>query len=192
MTDKIDLAAMYAAALPQRTRENLLAQYCDYISLVRNLENVVRRYKPAQLAAYQINNLFSKEDENPWSVEKTDRDERAAYDSFVANEPPAPDTHYCFVSLNRTSPRFAGEGPGIFSMPESFATYGVSHSLPARVERCVAAFRKEEKLASAIRCRRGWNGASPLSARKKSSKTPFFSSAAVGKCVIKTNTATGF
>lgn len=150
MTDKIDLAAMYAAALPQRTRENLLAQYCDYISLVRNLENVVRRYKPAQLAAYQINSLFSKEDENPWSVEKTDRDERAAYDSFVANEPPAPDTHYCFVSLNRTSPRFAGEGPGIFSMPESFATYGVSHSLPARVERCVAAFRKEEKLKDAV------------------------------------------
>ncbi len=150
MTDKIDLAAMYAAALPQRTRENLLAQYCDYISLVRNLENVVRRYKPAQLAAYQINSLFSKEDENPWSVDKTDREERAAYDSFVANEPPAPDTHYCFVSLNRTSPRFAGEGPGIFSMPESFATYGVSHSLPARVERCVAAFRKEEKLKDAV------------------------------------------
>ena len=49
-------------------------------------------------------------------------------------------------SLSARSRTSAGAG----SMPESFATHGVSHSLPARVERCVAAFRKEEKLKDAV------------------------------------------
>lgn len=48
------MSALYAASLPPRRKQDLLAVYRDYISLVRNLEQVVRRYKPLNLANYQI------------------------------------------------------------------------------------------------------------------------------------------
>ena len=149
MVEKLDLASLYASALPPRAREELLAQYCDYISLARNLENVVRRYRPARLASHEVNALYDRKEGIPWQVKDMTPEEKAAYDSFLANEPPVAGTHYCFVSLNCTSPRFKNDSLGIYSIPESFTTYNSSHSLPTRVERTVAAYRKGEKLEDA-------------------------------------------
>ena len=144
------MSALYAASLPPRRKQDLLAVYRDYISLVRNLEQVVRRYKPLNLANYQITRLYEGEViDNPWEVEEISPEARRAYADFIANKSPERGAHYCFVSVNYTSAQLRSEEPGIFSTPEDFAVYSAGNSLPARIERYVAAYEKGETLEDA-------------------------------------------
>lgn len=150
MPEKLNMSALYAASLPPRRKQDLLAVYRDYISLVRNLEQVVRRYKPLNLANYQITRLYEGEViDNPWEVEEISPEARRAYADFIANKSPERGAHYCFVSVNYTSAQLRSEEPGIFSTPEDFAVYSAGNSLPARIERYVAAYEKGETLEDA-------------------------------------------
>lgn len=150
MPKKLNMSALYAASLPPRRKQDLLAVYRDYISLVRNLEQVVRRYKPLNLANYQITRLYEGEViDNPWEVEEISPEARRAYADFIANKSPERGAHYCFVSVNYTSAQLRSEEPGIFSTPEDFAVYSAGNSLPARIERYVAAYEKGETLEDA-------------------------------------------
>lgn len=150
MPEKLNMSALYAASLPPRRKQDLLAVYRDYISLVRNLEQVVRRYKPLNLANYQITRLYEGEVvDNPWEVEEITPEARRAYTDFIANKPAEHGAHYCFVSVNYTSAQLRSEEPGIFSTPENFAVHSAGNSLPARIERYVAAYEKGETLEDA-------------------------------------------
>lgn len=149
------MSALYAASLPPRRKQDLLAVYRDYISLVRNLEQVVRRYKPLNLANYQVARLYQVEINegltvgNSWEVNEITPEARRAYTDFIANKPVEQGAHYCFVSVNYTSAQLRSEEPGIFSTPENFAVHSSGNSLPARIERYVAAYEKGETLKDA-------------------------------------------
>ena len=108
MPEKLNMSALYAASLPPRRKQDLLAVYRDYISLVRNLEQVVRRYKPLNLANYQITRLYEGEVvDNPWEVEEITPEARRAYTDFIANKPAE---HGAQLTGGRGS-RFAGFCP---------------------------------------------------------------------------------
>ncbi len=150
MPEKLDMSQLYAASLPAKNKQNLLAIYKDYISLVRNLEYVVKKYRPSNLAGYQIVRTYGeKTDENPWSVENISPEEKEAYLDFVNNKPVIGDNHYCFVSINHTSPNFKSNGNSIISTPDNYAVHSYGQSLPTRVERYIAAYQKDETLQAA-------------------------------------------
>lgn len=155
MPEKLNMSALYAASLPPRRKQDLLAVYRDYISLVRNLEQVVRRYKPLNLANYQVARLYQVEINegltvgNSWEVNEITPEARRAYEDFTTNKPVEQGAHYCFVSVNYTSAQLRSEEQGIFSTPENFAVHSSGNSLPARIERYVAAYEKGETLKDA-------------------------------------------
>lgn len=158
MPEKLNMSALYAASLPPRRKQDLLAVYRDYISLVRNLEQVVRRYKPLNLANYQITRLYEGEVvDNPWEVEEITPEARRAYTDFIANKPAEHGAHYCFVSVNYTSAQLRSEEPGIFPRLKT---------LPCTVP--------------AIPFRRALNAMSPLMRRAKPLKTLDLSFPAAG------------
>ena len=128
MPEKLDMSQLYAASLPAKNKQNLLAIYKDYISLVRNLEYVVKKYRPSNLAGYQIVRTYGeKTDENPWSVENISPEEKEAYLDFVNNKPIIGDNHYCFVSINHTSPNFKSNGNSVrFMRPTAEMRYPVA------------------------------------------------------------------
>ena len=150
MSAKLDMTQIYAATIPAKSKQNLLAVYKDYISLVRNLEYIVKKYRPSHLAGYQILQIYGdKEEENPWSIEDISKEEKELYLSFVNNEYSSTKKHYCFVSIDHTSTKFKNIGKSIISAPDSYAVNTNSQSLPVRVERYVAAYPKETKLKEA-------------------------------------------
>ena len=150
MSDKLDMTQIYAATIPSKSKENLLAVYKDYISLVRNLEYIVKRYRPSLLAGYQIQHTYgNKVDENPWRVENITDEEKKLYLSFVNNEVLPENKHYCFVSIDHTSLKFKNIGKGIISTPESYDVTTNSQSLPTRIERYVATYPKKTTLKEA-------------------------------------------
>ena len=150
MSTKLDKTQIYAATIPAKNKQNLLAVYKDYISLVRNLEYIVKRYRPSNLASYQILHTYGNNaTENPWKVEEISPEEKELYLSFVNNEYSSTNKHYCFVSIDHTSPKFKNVGKGIISTPESYAVTTNSQSLPTRIERYVAAYPKETTLKDA-------------------------------------------
>lgn len=152
------MSALYAASLPPRRKQDLLAVYRDYISLVRNLEQVVRRYKPLNLANYQITRLYEGEVvDNPWEVEEITPEARRAYTDFIANKPP--NTARITVLSASIIPRrsFGAKNRGFFPRLKT---------LPCTVP--------------AIPFRRALNAMSPLMKRAKPLKTPDLSFPAAG------------
>lgn len=144
MSEKLDMTQIYAAALPIKNKRNLLAVYKDYVQLVRNLEYVVKQYRPNHLSGYQLLRTYGDDiTENPWMVEDMSKEEKAAYLDFVNNKPMSENLPYCFVSIDHTSSSFKQEGKGIISTPDNYTAYSHNQSLPARIERYVAAYPKE-------------------------------------------------
>ena len=145
------MSALYAASLPPRRKQDLLAVYRDYISLVRNLEQVVRRYKPLNLANYQITRLYEGEVvDNPWEVEEITPEARRAYTDFIANKP----AEHASIIPRRS---FGAKNRGFFPRLKT---------LPCTVP--------------AIPFRRALNAMSPLMKRAKPLKTPDLSFPAAG------------
>ncbi len=150
MPEKLDITALYAAALSPGSKQNLLAVYTDYISLVRNLEHVVRRYKPSNLSGYQLGRIYDKDIENnPWDVEELSPEGAAAYVDFVKNSKTDRAHHYCYVSVDHTVPEQNIAEPSIMSAPGDFAVFSRNNALPARIERWVAAYHQDETLKGA-------------------------------------------
>ncbi|MBO5038824.1 MAG: hypothetical protein J6C85_05150 [Alphaproteobacteria bacterium] len=150
MSDKLNATSLYSSLTPAQ-KDRLFGAYKDYIALTRNFEQVVKRYKKVNLAAYELTRIFGKDaKENPWQIEYKTQTARNCYDEFLANNPPDRSKHYCYVSLNCTAKQFRGLGQGIIAAPEDFIIQSGGSSLPCRVERYVAAFDKNETLQNVI------------------------------------------
>ena len=78
---------LYSSVSPAQ-KNRLFAAYKDYVVLMRNLEQVVKRYKKNNLAAYELTRLFGKDAKtNPWQMEYKEQADHAHYASFLANKP---------------------------------------------------------------------------------------------------------
>ena len=140
----------YISSVSPRQKQNLLAVYKDYVTLVRNLEYIVKKYKTISLANFQISNSFGEDiKKDPWQIREIDEDEKRAFDDFLSADEVSRDNHYCYVSINHTSKDYKDESTSIYSAPQDYEANSCSQSLPARIERYVIAYQKEEKLKDA-------------------------------------------
>ncbi len=150
MPENFNIISAYASSFSVARKKRLLSVYQEYISLVRNMEHIVRRYKVATLAAFEVQKMYNnKAENNPWQIESINTDEEAAYQNFLKAQRPDDNKHYCFVSLNYTSPEQNTGGIGIISSPKDYEMQTGKNDLPCRIERYVAAFKQDEKLADA-------------------------------------------
>ncbi|MBP3686968.1 MAG: hypothetical protein J6J35_01225 [Alphaproteobacteria bacterium] len=149
MSDK-KTTYLYSSVSPAQ-KNRLFAAYKDYIVLMRNLEQVVKRYKKNNLAAYELTRLFGKDAQtNPWQMEYKEQTDHAHYASFLANKPADKSKHYCYVSLNCTAQKFDNLGQGIIAVPNDFIVQSEGNAFPCRVERYIAAFAPNETLKDAV------------------------------------------
>ena len=137
--------SIYKNSVSPAKRESLLAAYREYISLVSNLEDVVKRCQIGRIADAGAKAIYGEK--NPWCAEVLHPEDKQAYEDFLANKP-TESNHNCYISLNHTSAQYAGEGQGIISAPSTYNVRSGNNALPHRVERYVIAYPKEEKLSS--------------------------------------------
>lgn len=138
--------SIYKNSVSPAKRESLLAAYREYVSLVCNLEDVVKRCQVGRIADAGAEAIFG--DRNPWCGAKLLPADKQAYEDFLANKPTVID-HNCYISVNHTSSQFAGEGQGIISAPSTYSVRNGDNALPHRVERYMMAYPKNERLSEA-------------------------------------------
>ncbi len=150
MSEQYNIISVYASLFSAARKKRLLSVYREYISLVRNMEHIVRRYKPSVLAAFEVQKIYdNKAENNPWLVEGITEEEKGAYHDFLSVQKPNVNKHYCFVSLNYTSPLKNISRLGIISSPQNYEMQVRKNDLPCRIERYVAAFKQDEQLSEA-------------------------------------------
>ncbi len=131
-------------------KKRLLMAYYDYVSLVGNLKDVIAQQGIKYLAFYEsLRNKVNALETSPWEVENASVQEQQLWTSFVGAEPIKEKHNYCYVSVNHTSLRYKDESSGILSIPTDFDVKRNGNALPHRVERYVAAYPKEIKIADA-------------------------------------------
>lgn len=144
MPNNLNNITFFATSVTNGQKKRLLAAYCEYVSLVRTLEHIVRKHSVKNLANHQAYVLYTKYNENnPWLVDNITPQEQKLYNDFLVNKP-IENRAYCFVSLNLSTS--ADEKQGIISAPQSYYVQTKTNQLPHRIERYVAAFPKEAGL----------------------------------------------
>lgn len=148
MSEPINILSVYASTFSITQRKSLLSAYREYVSLVRNYERIVRKHKVSNLALIQVNKIYeSNSQNNPWQIEAITPEDAKAYQDFLSVQKLPSDKHYCFISLDLTDPN-QSETTGIMFTPKNYKMVGQNSSLPARIERYVAAFPNNEKIAN--------------------------------------------
>lgn len=138
--------SIYKNSVSPAKRESLLAAYREYISLVSNLEDVVKRCQIGRIADAGAEAIYGER--NPWCAEKLQDEDKQAYEDFLTNKQSG-NIHNCYISLNYTSSQHAGDRQGIISALSTYQVRNGENTLPHRVERYVIAYPKDERLKEA-------------------------------------------
>ncbi len=149
MAEPLNILSIHASAFSIAQRKRLLSSYQEYVSLMRNFEYIVKKYKIGALASFQLQCIYDgRSENNPWYIEPVSAEERDVYDDFLNARRSASGSRSVFVSLNYTNSE-QNAGAGIMSAPKDYKMISRYNNLPSRIERYVAAFPQDEKIAHA-------------------------------------------
>lgn len=136
--------SIYAPSVSAGQKKRFLASYCEYVSLVRNLESIVRSHSLKSLAYYQSTEMFPEKELNVfWNTEEITPEEKQLYQDFLENKPNIPEK-YGFVSLDLSAN--PSNNAGILSVPTNYISQTQGNTLPNRIERYITAYPYDARL----------------------------------------------